>query len=177
MFWVSLHNHPHWCLIPRWGPEIRWLRMDTEECVYRSSLAPCNCNKIWLHVSSFLLLLFIKTTLSTHNGLPRGTLPLCLNVKPNYICSGIELTVCTLLTTSPYSPILQPMATTIFFFFFGWLFHIYFAYVKCVYSWIQLDLNLFLTWLKSTNYNTAIYNHFSICFYELAFFFFLRFHM
>ena len=89
LFCLSIFAQPStWCLIPRWGPEIRRLRMDTGECVYRSSPAPCHCNKIWLHVRSFLLLLFINTTLSTHNGLPRGTLPLCLNVKPKYICSG-----------------------------------------------------------------------------------------
>ena len=37
---------------------------------------------------SFLLLLFIKRILSTHNGLPQRTLPLCLNVKPKCLCSG-----------------------------------------------------------------------------------------
>ena len=36
----------------------------------------------------FLLLLFIKRILSIHNGLPRGTLPLCLNVKPKCLRSG-----------------------------------------------------------------------------------------
>ena len=36
----------------------------------------------------FLLLLFTKRNLSIHNGLPRGTLPLRLNVKPKCLCSG-----------------------------------------------------------------------------------------
>ena len=36
----------------------------------------------------FLLLLFTKRILSIHNGLPQGTLPLCLNVKPKSLCSG-----------------------------------------------------------------------------------------
>ena len=36
----------------------------------------------------FLLLLFTKRILSVHKGLPRGTLPLCLNVKPKCLCSG-----------------------------------------------------------------------------------------
>ena len=34
------------------------------------------------------LLLFTKRILSVHNGLPRGTLFLCLNVKPKCLCSG-----------------------------------------------------------------------------------------
>ena len=29
-----------------------------------------------------------KGILFTHNNLPWGTLPLCLNVKPKYLCSG-----------------------------------------------------------------------------------------
>ena len=37
---------------------------------------------------SFPLLLFMKRILSTHNGLPQGTLPLCLNIKPKCLCSG-----------------------------------------------------------------------------------------
>ena len=36
----------------------------------------------------FPLLLFTKTILPIHNGPPRGTLPLCLNVKPKCLCSG-----------------------------------------------------------------------------------------
>ena len=36
----------------------------------------------------FLLLLFGKRILSTCNGLPQGTLHLCLNVKPKCLCSG-----------------------------------------------------------------------------------------
>ena len=36
----------------------------------------------------FPLLLFTKRILSIHNGLPWGTLPLCLNVKPKCLCSG-----------------------------------------------------------------------------------------
>ena len=36
----------------------------------------------------FPLLLFTKRILSIHNGLPRGTLPLRLNVKPKCLCSG-----------------------------------------------------------------------------------------
>ena len=36
----------------------------------------------------FPLLLFTKRILSVHNGLPRGTLPLCLNIKPKCLCSG-----------------------------------------------------------------------------------------
>ena len=36
----------------------------------------------------FLLLLFIKRIVSIHNGLPQGTPPLCLNVKPKCLCSG-----------------------------------------------------------------------------------------
>ena len=36
----------------------------------------------------FRLLLFTQRILSIHNGLPRGTLPLCLNVKPKCLCSG-----------------------------------------------------------------------------------------
>ena len=36
----------------------------------------------------FQLLLFTKRILSIHNGLPRGTLPLCLNVEPKCLCSG-----------------------------------------------------------------------------------------
>ena len=36
----------------------------------------------------FLLLLFTKRILSIHNDLPRGTLLLCLNVKPKCLCSG-----------------------------------------------------------------------------------------
>ena len=39
----------------------------------------------------FPLLLFTKRILSIHNGLPRGTLPLCLNVKPKCLCSGKHL--------------------------------------------------------------------------------------
>ena len=34
------------------------------------------------------LLLFTKRILSIHNGLPQGSLPLCLNVKPKCLCSG-----------------------------------------------------------------------------------------
>ena len=34
----------------------------------------------------FSLLLFTKRILSVHNGLPWGTLPLCLNVKPKCLC-------------------------------------------------------------------------------------------
>ena len=34
------------------------------------------------------MLLFTERILSIHNGLPRGTLPLCLNVKPKCLCSG-----------------------------------------------------------------------------------------
>ena len=34
------------------------------------------------------LLLFTKRILSIQNGLPQGTLPLCLNVKPKCLCSG-----------------------------------------------------------------------------------------
>ena len=36
----------------------------------------------------FPLLLFTKRILSVHNGLPRRTLPLCLNVKPKCLCAG-----------------------------------------------------------------------------------------
>ena len=36
----------------------------------------------------FPLLLFTKRILSIHNGLPRATLPLCLNVKPKCLFSG-----------------------------------------------------------------------------------------
>ena len=36
----------------------------------------------------FPLLLFTKRLLSIRNGLPRGTLPLCLNGKPKCLCSG-----------------------------------------------------------------------------------------
>ena len=36
----------------------------------------------------FLLLLFTKRILSLHNGLPRETPPLCLNVKLKCLCSG-----------------------------------------------------------------------------------------
>ena len=36
----------------------------------------------------FPLLLFTIRILSIHNGLPLGTLPLCLNVKPKCLCSG-----------------------------------------------------------------------------------------
>ena len=36
----------------------------------------------------FPLILFTKRILSIHNGLPWGTLPLCLNVKPKCLCSG-----------------------------------------------------------------------------------------
>ena len=36
----------------------------------------------------FPLLLFMKRILSTHNGLPQGTLPHCLNIKPKCLCSG-----------------------------------------------------------------------------------------
>ena len=37
---------------------------------------------------SFPLLLFMERILSTHNGLPQGPLPLCLNIKPKCLCSG-----------------------------------------------------------------------------------------
>ena len=36
----------------------------------------------------FPLFLFTKRIQSIHNGLPRGTLTLCLNVKPKCLCSG-----------------------------------------------------------------------------------------
>ena len=36
----------------------------------------------------FLLPLFTKRILSIHNGLPRGTLSLCLKIKPKCLCSG-----------------------------------------------------------------------------------------
>ena len=36
----------------------------------------------------FPLLLFSKRIQSIYNGLPQGTLPLCLNVKPKCLCSG-----------------------------------------------------------------------------------------
>ena len=39
----------------------------------------------------FPLLLFTKTILSIPNGLPQGTLFLCLNVKPKCLCSGKHL--------------------------------------------------------------------------------------
>ena len=41
----------------------------------------------------FPLLLFTKRILSIHNGLPQGTLPLCLNVKPKCLCSGKQPTL------------------------------------------------------------------------------------
>jgi len=37
--------------------------------------------------------LFTKRILSTHNALPWGALPLCLNVKPKCLCSGPSLPV------------------------------------------------------------------------------------
>ena len=43
----------------------------------------------------FPLLLFTKRTLSIHNSLHRGTLPLCLNVKPKYLCSRPWLPMAT----------------------------------------------------------------------------------
>ena len=59
-----------------------------------------NCNKeepnlttCWICFFYFnlcvrLLFLFTKRILSIHNGLPGGTLPLCLNVKPKCLCLG-----------------------------------------------------------------------------------------
>ena len=43
---------------------------------------------IWLFNLCFPLLWFTKSILSLCNGLPQGTLPLCLNIKPQYLCSG-----------------------------------------------------------------------------------------
>ena len=54
-------------------------------------------NKIWLHVGLVLLtssshcFLFTKRILSIHNDLPRGTLALCLNVKPKCLFSWRHL--------------------------------------------------------------------------------------
>ena len=50
-------------------------------------LTPCWICFFYFNLS-FLLLLFMKRILSTHNGLPQGTLPLCLNIKPKCLCSG-----------------------------------------------------------------------------------------
>ena len=38
----------------------------------------------------FSLLLFIKKILSIYNGQPWGTLPLCLNIKPKYLCPPVD---------------------------------------------------------------------------------------
>ena len=119
---------------------------------------------VWDHLSSTLLVNFsCRIMLSTVVTMfyTRSSILILLRADSLYPFNNLSL--------FPHPP---AHGNHHFFFFFGWLFHIYFAYVKCVYSWIQLDLNLFLKWLKSTNYNTAIYNHFSLCFYELAFFFF-----
>ena len=58
-------------------------------CCYREeqNLATCQICFFYFNLC-FPLLLFTRRILSIHNGLPRGTLPLCLNVKPKCLCSG-----------------------------------------------------------------------------------------
>ena len=57
---------------------------------YKEGLTPCWICFFYFNLC-FPLALFTKGILSTHNGLPQGTLPLCLSVKPKCLCSGSSL--------------------------------------------------------------------------------------
>ena len=65
------------------------LQSPSETCCNREEpiLTPCWTCFFYFNLC-FLLLLFTKRILSIHNGLPQGTPPLCLNVKPKCLCSG-----------------------------------------------------------------------------------------
>ena len=75
--------------------QLEWSRPPfLQDCGWMVTVHDCYCEELtprWLcffHFNlCFPLLLFTKRTLSIHSGLPWGTLPHCLSVKPKCLCS------------------------------------------------------------------------------------------
>ena len=77
--------------ISLWDPAFSSFGYMPQIAIARSSNRDeSNLTTCWICFFNFcfLLLLFTKRILSIHNGLPRGNLSLCLNVKPKCLCSG-----------------------------------------------------------------------------------------